>query len=717
MATMPQLGVRRTPESRRAIASADLSAEGRAIEGFGNTMQKAGEEMMARQRQEEDAQAVFGARRKLDDWERANLYDPQNGAVAKLGRDAFDLPSTVPKSFDDFAGKLSEGLTTPKQRMAVQEMIASRRDQALTFVDRHSLQQRQVFEEGQFKADIDSSLNRSALLVDAGDVATAQAETKLAQTRAVGFLKARGRSEEEIAAEMRNISSRAGIATINVLLEKDKPVEADAFLKANAGSMKTEDLLRAQSAVGKAMDARQGLVVAQSVADKYLKPALEPSNLGRMKSLVLPPRETLVAAVKAAESGGRRYGADGELLKGQVTKSGEQAVGEMQVMPATYKNPGYGIKPADLSGTKEQQADEIARVGEEKLDVLVRMFGGDMSKVVAAYNAGEGRVQEAVKRAGDRWLTTLPAETQAYVSKLTKQYDDGGGSPPMPTLAELHNHVRQSIPADQPQRRKIAMDEVTRQYEDQVKAKKQGEDESTARAQQWLANNGGRYSQMPANLRAAVPPKEVDNLMNFGQRVAKGDDVTDPVMFQKMATDDGWLKGLTDAQFYMHTRKLSQADGQQMSLRRGKLLSGEDGSKGPGNLDAAGVNAVLNNRLQQLGMDPTPKDGAAEAQRVGAIRKFVWDSVLQTQASNGKRLSDAELSQHIDKLFAQNVTFQTSFFGFFPSKESQRLLSMKPSDIPSDTRERLKKDFKAAGISEPTDADLLGAYLRLKAPR
>jgi hypothetical protein len=704
MATMPKLLDRSVPQSRRSISAPDLSAVGRAQQEFGATIGRVAEDQLRQDQErqrEADATAVFSARRQLDDWERANLYDPQKGAVSKLGRDAFSLPDEIPKAFDDAAAKIGEGMATSRQRRAFNELVTSRRDQALTFVDRHALGQRQVYEDGQYKADIDSSLNRAAMLVDAGDLATAKAETELAQTRTVGYLKSRGRSDEEIAMAVRDVSSRANVATINMLLDKDKPTEAEAYLRANSGGMRVEDTLRAQAAVSKAVDARQGLVIASEVVDKTLKPALQPTDMSRLTNLAM-----------MAESGGRRYGPGGGILT-----SPKGAKGEMQVMDATNKDPGYGVKPA-----KDDSPEERARVGRDYLGAMVKEYAGDVSKALAAYNAGPGAVDKALKESakgrsgsGD-WLSYMPAETQAYVAKISKQYGDGSGAPSMPTLASMHDEVRKQISPDQPQRRKIAMDEVNRQYEDQIKARKQSEDENTAQAMQWLSKNGGRYSQMPANLRANVPPKEVDNLMNYGQRVSKGDDITNPVLFQKMAVDDNWLKDMTDAQFYMHSRQLSQADAEQMALRRGKLMNKEPGTKGPDDLDSAGVNGILNNRLQQIGIDPTPKDASSDAQRVGAIRKFVWDGVLQAQKAAGKKFNDAEMATYIDKMFAQNVKFQTSFLGINTGTDSTRLLAMKAGDIPGDVKDRLKADFKTMGI-EPTDADLLGAFFQLKAAK
>jgi hypothetical protein len=707
MATFPQLGKRRVPQNTRGIASYDTSAEGRAIEQFGRTGMAVAEDMQ----KEEDAREVFAARRSLDEWERANLYDSNTGAAAKLGRDSFDLPNTIPKSFDAFSEQVRQGVSSRRAKQAVEEMLISRRDQALGFVDRHVLQQRQVFEEGQFQADITSSLNRTAQLVDAGDMNTAAAETRVAQQRAIGFMKARGKSEEEIAAKTREISSAAAVSTINLLLDKDKPLEAEKFLKANAGSMRVEDMLRAQGVVGKAIDAYQGLAIATSVVEGRLKPAVQPTDFGRLSNLA----GELTPFVKQAESNGKRYGPDGKLLT-----SPKGAEGEMQVVKDTQRDPGFGVRPADMSGTKEQQADEIARVGRDYLAAMVREFKGNVPQALAAYNAGPGRVQDAIKAAakdGTDWFAKMPDETKAYVAKITKAYGDGGGQPQMPTLQQLRDEVRALIPETQPQRRKIALEEVTRQHDEMLKAKKQQEDEATAKGYEWLQGNGGRFSQMPTNIRAAIPAKEFDNLMNYGARVAKGDDITDPVVFNKMATDDAWLRTMTDAQFLIHSRKLSQADAQQMALRRGKLINGESGAKGPNDLDTAGVNSILNNRLQQIGIDPSPKDAGADAQRVGAIRKYVWDSVLQAQQAAGKKFNDAETASMVDKLFAQNVTFQNTFLGFNTGKDSQRLLSMKPGDIPGDVKRRLREDFKAAGITDPTDADLLGAYFELRGRR
>lgn len=87
------------------------------------------------------------------------------------------------------------------------------------------------------------------------------------------------------------------------------------------------------------------------------------------------------------------------------------ARGLMQVMPATARDPGFGIRPSN--GT---QQDDV-RVGQEYRRTMQKRYGGDPAKMWAAYNAGPGRVDEAIERYGARWLDAMPAETRNYVAK------------------------------------------------------------------------------------------------------------------------------------------------------------------------------------------------------------------------------------------------------------------------------------------------------------
>lgn len=83
----------------------------------------------------------------------------------------------------------------------------------------------------------------------------------------------------------------------------------------------------------------------------------------------------------------------------------------MQVMPETARDPGFGLRPANPNNPADMN-----RLGREYRATMQRRYAGDPAKMWAAYNAGPGRVDNALAGGGD-WLSRLPAETRGYVSK------------------------------------------------------------------------------------------------------------------------------------------------------------------------------------------------------------------------------------------------------------------------------------------------------------
>jgi soluble lytic murein transglycosylase len=56
-------------------------------------------------------------------------------------------------------------------------------------------------------------------------------------------------------------------------------------------------------------------------------------------------------------------------------------------------------------------------IGIAYMSEQLRKYDGDVARALAAYNAGPGRVDEALA-SGDDWLSHLPGETQQYVEKV-----------------------------------------------------------------------------------------------------------------------------------------------------------------------------------------------------------------------------------------------------------------------------------------------------------
>ena len=93
--------------------------------------------------------------------------------------------------------------------------------------------------------------------------------------------------------------------------------------------------------------------------------------------------------------------------------SSKGAVGLMQVMPATGRR--YGVDDLTLPS-------QNIRAGTRYLSDLMRMFGGDLKLVLAAYNAGEN----AVIRNG--WRVPPYPETARYVPRVLNVYNALNGT-------------------------------------------------------------------------------------------------------------------------------------------------------------------------------------------------------------------------------------------------------------------------------------------------
>ena len=119
--------------------------------------------------------------------------------------------------------------------------------------------------------------------------------------------------------------------------------------------------------------------------------------------------ESLLSALIQQESGGRHTTDDGRLLRND--SSG--ALGITQVLPATGRSPGFGVKPL-----QNDSREEYLRFGRDYLGAMLRRYGGDKSRALAAYNWGPGNVDSAIATNGSDWLNSAPGETQAYVKNI-----------------------------------------------------------------------------------------------------------------------------------------------------------------------------------------------------------------------------------------------------------------------------------------------------------
>jgi hypothetical protein len=246
--------------------------------------------------------------------------------------------------------------------------------------------------------------------------------------------------------------------------------------------------------------------------------------------------DRLRAQIMQRESGGRRYDKEGNLLT-----SSKGALGEMQVMPATARDPGFGIKPA-----RNNSPDELRRVGDEYASILLNRYQ-DPKLAMIAYNMGPG--------ATDKWLASgadirkLPKETQGYIRGVNlaeggevKRFQVGGT---MGGFDDVYTDI--GVPLTRPEIDEYTIDPMTGEklfsgYRGKSTAKqpkketRKADDADTERFFSQFQSAPAVTTAPPAETPQAKAEEETFNLMKYiRDRQARAD---------KAAEMDKWQAGL-----------------------------------------------------------------------------------------------------------------------------------------------------------------------------
>lgn len=130
---------------------------------------------------------------------------------------------------------------------------------------------------------------------------------------------------------------------------------------------------------------------------------------------------------------------ESSLVSNSISRSG--AVGPWQIMPGEARRMGLRV-----GGKKDERKDffKSTTAAARILKELHHQFK-DWILVVAAYNCGQGRLRQAIRKSGSKnfWdlQAYLPAETRAHVKRFigTHYVFEGMGGLTTMTAAEIHN--------------------------------------------------------------------------------------------------------------------------------------------------------------------------------------------------------------------------------------------------------------------------------------
>jgi hypothetical protein len=158
----------------------------------------------------------------------------------------------------------------------------------------------------------------------------------------------------------------------------------------------------------------------------------------------------MLEAQRGAESNNQHI----DSRTGRLLTSPKGAEGIAQIMPATAKDPGYGVMPA-----RDNSPEEAMRFQSDYMNALNTKYQ-DPQKALAAYNYGPGSMDKLIAKHGDEWKNNLPTETSNYLKKINASMVPAKAVPESADL--MRSRQLANDPSLSPNDRKFFGEEVKR---------------------------------------------------------------------------------------------------------------------------------------------------------------------------------------------------------------------------------------------------------------
>lgn len=649
-------------------------------------------------------------------------YARLNGAEAIHRPDKQSLTEEyygkLQKRAEEIAGKLGD------DRLR-QEFAKRSADTLLSFQEgvlKHELQQYNTHElsvaEGIQATEIDNIKRHF------NDPEAVDASVQRIRAQVYRQAKLLGKSAEWQEAAERKMTSEAHKTAILAALENKDPAYANAYLEKYGKQMDADDILKVRGQITQEVNTQEGVAAASEVM-RGVGSRMAPDDLDRAVNITA-----------ATESGNRQFGPDGKPLT-----SPKGAVGVMQVMKETGPE---AAKLAGLPWDEERWRNDPEynmALGRAYLKEQLRVNGGDLAKAWAAYNAGPGRLAEAIKKAEDNnrrvgeternlqrereagrpvagndpvlgiktWMDFMPKETQDYVVRNVRAYESGKGRPPRPTLSEVDEQLRTHPGiANNPERYKIAKAVLKERFEQFERAQKDEYQRTLTEAQDLAFAKVGGWRDISSAQWAALKPEDRAKLI---KGPPKADDPE--TLFYLQQNPEEWQKGKIEKYRDLLTEeKYRELYGKGNNPQANETIR-----------EATIDTTQFNDTLYKAGLDYLieAKEGHDDRKILYDLRSKFQQIIESEQTVKKRKLSLDEkqnlLNQLVKPVKAKVITEKWGFglLGGNEAVRDQRVFQVEnPGNIivPDEARGKIIADLKKRGI-QASEEDILAAYLRM----
>ncbi len=699
--TITENSVQLRPVTQERAQAADMTVVGRTV---GAGMQQAGAALVQAGEAQDQINAIYEQARakKLDNdyqtFER-NLLFGDNGFYTKQNSDAIDAQQPTAQAIDQHIASLTSQAKTPREREMLSGVLQRRKQETLNGMASYTVKQKRNFEITQSDARRENATDNYVIYQRSNPERAAL-------------------EMDTIKTEVASKAAMLGLKDAGII----KAMQTDAVSKAHAGFVEArmvEEPLEAATYLDKHRDEIDP--GTQLRLDRQLHPVLvehdakgladivrgEPGPIADGKGPILSRMQAITAQ---SESGNRDFTAGGALVT-----SPKGAQGAMQTMPSTQADPGFGVLAARNNSVAEKN-----RVGRDYLTAMMARYGNDPARAWAAYNAGPGRVDAAIKEHGSGWLAAMPAETRGYVAKNLKaigadpRSSQGTASQDLGSqLAAVERIGRERGLTDEVIERGKA--EVERRYAMDKRVENEREDQAKDAALESVMALGDNFtspSQIP-NFAKLSPESRLQFSNWAKQNVARIQSAREDAA--KPKTDLGKWATLSDAyaadpKAFLQIRPeqvrgfLDDGDFEKYLGWRRDALQHKDPKNSPEWLTNK---EILENAKLSLGVAGLATGDSRAAQkdapRVQQFANSMLDWSQAFKAQNGRLPNSEEIRRQSDRFLIQGTWRGGSGFGF--EAPGQKLTVT----VPPDVRKRI-----VAAAPNASEAEIQRVYVNYK---
>ncbi|MBM7406924.1 MULTISPECIES: transglycosylase SLT domain-containing protein [Sphingomonas] len=638
----------------------------------------------------------------------AILRTGESAFFTKKGFDAVNARKPVEQALTDLHSELASRATTERQRRMFTAAWTQRTASDLSDIARYSGEQLAEENKRQSVGRMELSQQNAVMFADDDARFSEHLETGLGELRAIA--NDGGWLPESLTAAEARYKSETYAAVVRAKLATDDVDGAKSYLDAHRGAIDWKDEATLDAALTPVLQKRQ----AYADVDRHM--GLPATSKGEDAPATTPG--TMFDAIVGIESRGRQFAANGQPLT-----SPKGAVGIAQIMPETGPEAARLAKlPWDESRFRSD-AQYNQALGRAYFEAQLRKYG-DPRLAAAAYNAGPGRVDQALRKGGRvSWLEHVPPETRAYVAKFGTSVgaEVVRRGPQRVDLAGTLERIEVTAAAEgwSFERRQRAQEEAERRttIADRLKSRDEAEalDDVLTRADQ-LGDGFTDVTQLgPAFER--LPPAQRTSLRDQARANARPLPIAanseKAIELKIMAARDPEAFKAIGLREYRHL--ITPGELASLAVDQAQLRAKPADAPPTANLRSE-IDTAIRFHGKNIGLDVGKRSTGTQRKQYGHITDVM--RVYVERVTGGKRApTDDELKAAFDSATMKVIVRGD---GWFSEDKAVRRFEVQSGDgrigipIPPAIHERIVNIFYREAGRKPTDEEIAQAYLRNK---